>query len=76
MTSRHACLAINARGDIVGEYRDSQHRHGFLLSGGIYTTIQDPNGLAGGAFGINDREDIVGDYFDGTANYGFVLSKG
>ena len=44
-------------GQIVGEYRDAGGRtHGFLYSGGFYTTLDDP--LAGSlrteAFGINN----------------------
>jgi hypothetical protein len=39
--------------------------HGFLLSHGHYTTLDDPAGTAGTyAEGMNDQGDIVGFYFD------------
>jgi hypothetical protein len=76
-------LGINASGQIVGEYFDSNSdQHGFLLSHGQYTTLDDPsaaNGPGQGtiALGINSRGQIVGLYVD--ANYfwhGFMLSGG
>src|SRR5437588_3399880 len=40
--------AINARGDIVGQYLDNADMvHGFLLSRGRYITIDDPSGVNG-----------------------------
>jgi uncharacterized membrane protein len=69
-------FGINSLGAIVGQYRDTQSSHGFLLSGGTYTTIQDPLGFSGAANGINDPGDIVGFYFDGVAVHGFLLSPG
>jgi hypothetical protein len=47
----------NIAGQIVGVYTDSNDiTHGFLLSGGIYTTIDDPLGTPpnANAKGIND----------------------
>ena len=39
---------INASGEIVGQYRDAGGvTHGFLLSGGVYTTLDVPGGVAG-----------------------------
>ena len=36
-------FGINASGQIVGTYIDANSRdHGFLYSGGIYTTLDDP----------------------------------
>jgi probable HAF family extracellular repeat protein len=77
---------INSRGDIVSYYcafqlcGDSQH--GFLLSGGKFTTTMDFPAMITGSlgghvtdnFGINARGDIVGTYNDanGTA-HGFLL---
>jgi len=33
---------INAAGDVVGSYNDSNGSHGFLLSSGVFTTIDYP----------------------------------
>ncbi len=61
-------FGINAHGQIVGNYSDSNVEfHGFLLSAGQYTTIDDPNADpfgTQGAFGINTRGQIVGMYTD------------
>jgi probable HAF family extracellular repeat protein len=71
---------INTSGQIVGYYLDaSDKNHGFLLSGGMYTTLDDP--LAGSfgtvATGINSAGQIVGYYLD-SANkeHGFLESGG
>jgi probable HAF family extracellular repeat protein len=76
-------VGINARGQIVGVYFDaSTVSHGFLLSGGQYTTLDDPNAGAGAfqgttAEGINARGQIVGFYTDANdVNHGFLLSGG
>jgi hypothetical protein len=55
----------------VGVYLDAAGiNHGFLLSGGVYTTIDDPLGVTaqGGTqpSQINDSGQIVGAYFDAT----------
>src|SRR5262249_31951089 len=66
--------AINS-GRIIGTYADTTFslQHGFLLSGGVYTTINDPGALITLAQGINDNGQIVGS-FDGE--HGFLLSFG
>jgi probable HAF family extracellular repeat protein len=76
-------VGINARGQIVGLYTDANNvNHGFLLSGGQYTTLDDPHAGAGasqGTFaeGINDRGQIVGGYIDAdNVNHGFLHSGG
>src|SRR5262249_36602544 len=54
---------INASGEIVGYYQDASLRHhGFLLSGGAYTTLDDPSAAGGDTFaeGINSSGQIVG----------------
>ena len=71
-------LGINDAGQIVGDYEDSTGEHGFLYSGGTYTTLNDPLGTDGTfASGINDAGHIVGYYYDssGTA-HGFLYSDG
>lgn len=57
--------AINARGDIVGRYFDaSGHSHGYLLSGGVFSSIDAPfPGTSDtDARGINNAGVIVGEY--------------
>ncbi len=55
---------INNLGQIVGGYvLPDGSRHGFLYSGGNFTTIDDPNALMGSlALGINNSGQIVGGY--------------
>jgi probable HAF family extracellular repeat protein len=72
---------INARGQIVGDYADANGgNHGFLLGGGHYTTLDDPNAINSPgtlAHGINDRGQIVGQYVDANSlTHGFLLSGG
>jgi uncharacterized membrane protein len=40
-------FGINSAGQIVGSYGNASGTHGFLLSGGTYTTIDDPLATAG-----------------------------
>jgi hypothetical protein len=49
--------------DVVGGYIDITGPHGFVLSGGHYTTIDVPNGIDTEAFGINNLSQIVGTYY-------------
>ena len=55
---------INNAGQIVGGYLASDgSRHGFLLSGGVYTTINNPNAPNSTELtGINNLGQIVGAY--------------
>jgi len=67
---------INDAGQIVGRYHTDITFHGFLLSGGTYTTLNDP--LASDithATGINDAGQIVG-FFHDKIKRGFLLSGG
>ena len=65
---------INPRGDIVGSYVKSSVTHGFLLSGGIYSSVDFPGAKSTFANGINARGDIVGAYVDsGGVTHGFLL---
>jgi hypothetical protein len=58
----------NARGDVVGWYgTDDGVTHGFLLSGGQYTTF-DFSAIVTSAAGINSRGDIVGHYESTSGN--------
>lgn len=74
-------FGINERGQIVGQYSDSNFEfHGFLLSGGQFTTIDDPNAdpfSSQGALGINTGGEIVGFYTDANfVNHGYLLFRG
>jgi len=74
---------INERGDIVGTYCDwalpclitPVGTHGFLISGGAFTTIDVPGASATAALGMNARGGIVGAYSDAKGVHGFLLSR-
>lgn len=72
---------FNAKGDIATTYcaaepcaNPSSSTHGFLLSGGLYTTIDFPGALATLGAGVNSSEYVVGIYFDsvGGGIHGFL----
>src|SRR5438876_2101569 len=70
----------NNAGQIVGFYNDADGSHGFLRSGGGYTSFDVP-GSPGTtyAYGINNAEQIVGNYHAGGSRgpaVGFLLSEG
>jgi probable HAF family extracellular repeat protein len=61
---------INASGQIVGTYFNNTGNHGFSLSGGNYTTLEDTLGTRGTIVsGINTAGFIVGYYSDATGNH-------
>jgi len=66
-TGFNHAVGINGAGQIVGDYTDITHgaTHGFLYSGGAYTTLDDPLANQGTfATGINSADQIVGYYSD------------
>lgn len=72
---------INAGGDIAGSYctaepctNPSPSVHGFLLSEGVYTTVDFPGATATLSAGVNSSDDVVGVYFDsvGGGVHGFL----
>jgi len=74
---------INSRGDIVGAYCDTDTEpciigsltHGFLLSRGVFTTIDVPGSIGGtGAGAINSQGEIVG--LDVGSQVGFLREPG
>jgi uncharacterized membrane protein len=68
---------MNDNGDLVGRYGEEGVQHGFLLSQGVFTTIDPPNSVGTFALGINNVGQIVGEYDDaGGHEYGFLLSAG
>src|SRR5919204_4845676 len=73
---------INSAGQIVG-YIDGANgsTHGFILSNGIYTSLDDPLAVQGTfAYGINSTGQIVGTYQDAGGashgSHGFLYSGG
>jgi probable HAF family extracellular repeat protein len=73
--------AVNAAGQMVGEYLDASNKtHGFLWSKGVYTSIDYPGSTYTIANSINDSGQIVGTYVNGSGpiltNHGFLWSGG
>lgn len=54
---------INNSGQIAGFYSDSTGGHGFVKSGGNYTTLEVPGASFTYATGINDSGDVAGYYY-------------
>jgi probable HAF family extracellular repeat protein len=69
---------VNNSGQIVGQYLDSNFvQHGFLYSGGQFTSIDFPGAFATSAVGINNAGQIVGWYQDSQhKQHGFFLAVG
>src|SRR5262245_14279555 len=68
---------INSSGQIVGSYRDvSGATHGYLYSGGTYTTLDVPAATVTEARAINDLGQIVGTYTDAGGTHNFLYSGG
>jgi uncharacterized membrane protein len=73
---------INVNGDVVGWYIDSAGKqHGYLLSGGAFTTIDYPGANGTIARAINDQGDIVGTHVEdptlpGGGSHGYLLQSG
>ena len=68
---------LNDAGQIVGNYSDGSGYHGFVYSGGTYTTLDDPLATVGtNAFSINDAGQIVGLYTVGSVQHGYLYSGG
>jgi probable HAF family extracellular repeat protein len=66
---------ISNNGQVVGDYISASGvYHGFLLSGGGYTTIDPPGSTFTQPNGINDAGQVVGEYEIGGVSYAFVLS--
>jgi uncharacterized membrane protein len=88
-----AATAINDAGDIVGNYFTCQGEpsdsellrlsctlvqlHGFLLSGGTYTTIDPPGSISTNVGGINNSGEIAGTYaVPPFKTHGFLFKSG
>jgi uncharacterized membrane protein len=60
-TGTTIAFGVNDADQIVGAYQDATGFHGFLESGGIYTSLNDPLATQiTRAFGINATGQIVG----------------
>jgi probable HAF family extracellular repeat protein len=74
--------SINASGQIVGYFSngavENGIHHGFLYSGGTYTTIDPPGSTYTDVYSINASGEIVGSYQDASvgASHGFVDNAG
>ena len=67
---------INNAGTIVGDYTTATGASGFVLSGGVFTTIQVPGAAVTEIYGINDSGMIVGDYSDADGNvHAFIATS-
>ena len=76
-TGTTQAIGVNDTDQIVGYYNDASGRHGYLLSGGTYTTLDDPSAtLQTQAYEINNSGQIVGDYVNNSGHHGFLLSGG
>src|SRR2546430_17613506 len=69
-------FGINGSGQIVGAFRSNSVFHGFVLSGGSFTTLDAPLAQSTQAFGINDAGQIVGFFSDASTTHGFLQSGG
>jgi hypothetical protein len=75
---------INSAGQIVGAYREREpttgsepttgRLHGFVLSGGVFSTIDVPGAIDTYALGISPRGDVVGQYKAADGRHGFVMT--
>jgi probable HAF family extracellular repeat protein len=80
-TSGTQAFGINASGQVVGSYSDATGggTHGFLYSGGTYTTLDDPDAGPTGvtiAQGINDAGRIVGYTIDQSGSEAGFIKTG
>jgi probable HAF family extracellular repeat protein len=68
---------INARGDIIGSYVDSDGvGHDFMLHNRVYTNIDYPGNADASARAINAQGDIVGVLNDADGGHGFLFRDG
>jgi hypothetical protein len=68
---------INNSGEIVGTWEDAITDHGFVLSGGTYTSFDYPGAVSMFVYCVNNNGVIVGTYADASGvSHGFSLSGG
>jgi probable HAF family extracellular repeat protein len=61
---RTYAFSINDSGQITGEYGDAYGPHGFVYSGGTYSTLDVPGANGTELYRSNNAGEIVGRYFD------------
>lgn len=70
-------FGINNRGWAVGYYTSSGRRHGFVLRGSQYSTLDYPGAPRTFPQKINEAGAIVGYFYDGSGNpHGFLYKDG
>ncbi len=72
-------LAVNGRGDVVGQYgnADFSVSHGFVYRCGTVTTIDYPGSSYSAVYGINERGTMIGIFSDAHgAAQGYLLDNG
>jgi probable HAF family extracellular repeat protein len=71
-------FGINDRGQVVGDYQDSDGKfHGYLWQEGRFTTIDVPGATATSVTEINNRGQLLGGYLDDRGrSHGVVLERG
>ena len=75
--SQTVARGINAHGDVIGSYTDSDGvGHDFLFHNGVFSNIVYPGDKVAGARALNARGDIVGSLADGDGDHGFLLRDG
>ena len=68
---------INDKGQVTGFFATATGDDGFLLSGGIRTTLSFPGASVTEALGLNNLGQVVGFYNDAMGNpHGFIYSGG
>jgi len=70
------CWGINTGGDVVGDYLDaSSNYHGYIYTGGSFTTIDPPASVYTVIYGINDSKTVIGYYLDKSGvSHGFTYN--
>lgn len=64
---------INDAGVIAGYYVANGY-HGFILTDGVFSTLDDPLSGSTRILGINNENQVVGFYSDGTGDHGFIAT--
>jgi uncharacterized membrane protein len=68
---------VNDSGEVVGSFSDSSGLHGFLESGGVYSTLDYPGASFTLPEGINNQGEVVGVFFDSAFGvHGFTETGG